>query len=69
MKDTRKRLNSEVDLVRVENGAYCPFKKTLSAFLTHIVSSFTQLLMAYDCLLIIKLVYIHNIIIILLLYF
>ena len=37
--DIRKRLNSEVDIVRVENGAYRPLKKTLSTFLTH-VSSF-----------------------------
>ena len=35
----RKQLNSEVDIVRVENGAYRPFKKTLSALLTKIVSS------------------------------
>ena len=42
VKDIRKRLNSEVDIVRVENGAYRPFKKTLSAFLTHIVSSFVR---------------------------
>lgn len=39
MKDIRKRLNSEVEIVRVENGAYRPFKKTLSAFLTHVVRS------------------------------
>ena len=48
MKDIRKQLNSEVDIIRVENGAYRPFKKTLSAFLTRIVSSFTQLLKTYD---------------------
>lgn len=43
MKDVRKHLNSEVEVVRVENGngAYRPFKKTLSAFLTHVVRSFT----------------------------
>ena len=39
VKDIRKRLNSEVDIVRIENGAYRPFKETLSTFLSHIVSS------------------------------
>lgn len=50
VKDIRKRLNSEVDVVHVENGAYRPFKKTLSAFLTHIVSLFTRdILHVYTC--------------------
>ena len=40
VKDVRKRLNSKVEIVRVESGAYRPFKKTLSAFLTHVVCSF-----------------------------
>ena len=44
MKDIRKRLNSEVDIIRIENGAYRPFKKILSAFLSHVVSSCTKLL-------------------------
>ena len=39
MKDVRKRLKSEVEIVRVDNGAYRPFKKTLSTFLTHVVRS------------------------------
>ena len=34
----RKKLNSEVDMIRIENGAYRPFKSTLSSFLSHIVS-------------------------------
>ena len=45
MKDIRRRLNSEVDIVRVENGAYRPFKETLSSFLTHIVSYSLRLIM------------------------
>ena len=39
VKTIRKRLNSEVDVVQVENGAYRPFKETLSLFLKHIVSA------------------------------
>lgn len=38
VKDVRKQLNVEVDIVRLENGAYHPFRKTLSAFLAHVVS-------------------------------
>ena len=57
VKDVRKRLNAEVDVVRVENGAYRPFKKTLLAFLTHIVSTF-----AYDKLLPIHFMYTHALI-------
>ena len=38
VKDVRKQLNAEVDIVQVENGAYHPFRKTLSAFLAHIVT-------------------------------
>lgn len=56
MKDVRKRLNAEVDVIRVENGAYRPFKKTLSAFLTHIVSKFAcdKLLPVSSCSLILR---------------
>ena len=39
VKSVRKRLNSEVEIVRVENGAFRPLKATLSTFLTHIVSA------------------------------
>ena len=38
VKSIRKQLNLEVDIIRVENGAYCPLNKTLSTFLAHIVS-------------------------------
>lgn len=41
MKAIRKKLNSEVDIKRVENGAYRPFKATLSSFLEHIVRKFS----------------------------
>ena len=39
VKSVRKRLNSEVEIVRVENGAFRPLKATLSTYLTHIVSA------------------------------
>ena len=44
VKDIRKRLNSEVDIVQIENGAYHPFKETLSTF--HIVSSYNVVVAA-----------------------
>ena len=54
VKEVRKKLNSEVDIVRVENGAYRPFKDTLSSFLVHIVSFLvltlnTELLIKLHC--------------------
>ena len=35
MYDIRRQLNPKVDIVRVENVAYCPFRETLSFFLAH----------------------------------
>ena len=39
VKAIRNQLNSEVDIIRVENGAYRPFKKTLSTFLAYIATA------------------------------
>ena len=44
VKEVRKKLNSKVDIVRVENGAYRPIKDTLSSFLAHIVGLPSDLL-------------------------
>ena len=41
VKAVRTRLYSEVDVVRDDNGAYWPFKETLSSCLSHLVSCST----------------------------
>ena len=45
VKSIRRRLNSEVDIISVANGAYRPFVSTLSTVLRHVVSMYVYLIL------------------------